>query len=148
MPRAPFEVPATLSPNLAQVMAYWAGLKRGAANMPFWDDVNLLALPEISGRLFLLDVLAPPERFRFAVVGAELSDAYGEGVAGRFVDEMALKPPFERLRSQCAATTETAASTFFPSEAEDPAVRAYGRLLLPMWGEGRIGMLLGAVEWP
>jgi hypothetical protein len=41
--------------------------------MPFWDDVKLPALPDLIGRLLLIDVLANPERFRFSFVGEELS---------------------------------------------------------------------------
>src|SRR6516165_1400348 len=56
----PFSVPSKLEADLARVRAYWEGLKRGGAGMPFWDDVNLAALPGLSGRLMLLDVFDKP----------------------------------------------------------------------------------------
>jgi hypothetical protein len=37
-----------------RVRLYWEGFKRGDANMPFWDDINLTAIPEVSARLMLV----------------------------------------------------------------------------------------------
>lgn len=138
----PFAVPTHLSPDLARVQAYWRGLLRGAAEMPFWDDAKLTDLPDLAGRLFLIDVFDGPERFRFAEVGAEI---VGD-VEGRFLDEAALGPPFEFLRGQCSVSVESAAPTWFrmePAGGRD----AYARLLLPMWGDGRVSMILGAVDF-
>ena len=61
---------------------------------------------------------------------------------GRFIDELVLSGPLEFLRSQCSAAVEARAPTFYRHESKP----AYARILLPMWGDGRIGMLLGAVE--
>jgi hypothetical protein len=52
-----------------------------------------------------------------------------------------LRAPFGYLRAQCSATVEARA----PTCHEDAA--GYSRILLPMWGDGHIGMLLGAVDW-
>jgi hypothetical protein len=134
----PFPVPARLSPDLERVEAYWRGLLRGGAQIPFWDDAKLTELPDLADRLVLLDVFSRPERFRFGVVGKALAD----GVGGLFLDEMEPRRPFEFLRSQCAASVECGAPTLY-RHADD----AYQRLILPMWGEGRISMLLGAIEF-
>jgi len=77
----PFSVPSKLEAELARVRAYWEGLKRGGAGMPFWDDVNLAALPGLSGRLMLLDVFDKPLRFRFGIVGEELKARYRADVS-------------------------------------------------------------------
>ena len=137
----PFGLPARLSPDQTRVLAYWRGLLRGAAAMPFWDDAKLSDLPDLADRLFLVDVFQQPERFRFGVVGEALT---GEDVAGLFLDETALPSPFEFLRAQCSATVEGAEPSLFAGAAGD---RPYSRLLLPMWGDGRISMLLGAVDF-
>ena len=47
------------------------------------------------------------------------------------------------IRSQAVATVECAQVTYF---REDVGSRRFSRLMLPLWGEGRIAMLLGAVE--
>lgn len=108
--------------------------------MPFADDVKLTDLPDLSDHLFLIDVFDQPERFRFATVGADLANELG----GKFLDETALSGPFAFLRSQASATTEAAEPTFFRHEANRSG---YGRLLAPLWADGRIAMLLGAVAF-
>ncbi|MDR3510013.1 MAG: hypothetical protein P4L73_00125 [Caulobacteraceae bacterium] len=140
----PFPLPPHLSPDLARVRDYWQGLLRGGADMPFWDDAKLTDLPDLSERLFLLDVFDQPERFRLNTVPDAFS---GASLAGKFIEHADLDWPFEFLRSQASATVECAAPTWFHSAGEGAAHRgAYSRLMLPMWGEGRIGMLLGAVD--
>lgn len=136
----PYAVPARLSPDLTRVQAYWRGLLRGSAQIPFWDDAKLSDLPDLAERLFLVDVFQKPERFRFGLVGQALAT---DGLSGRFLDETDLDRPFDFLRSQCAAAVEGAGPTLFHQSA---GARPYARLLLPMWGDGRISMLLGAVD--
>jgi hypothetical protein len=141
----PYELSQQLHPSLRRVLSYWESLRRGENDMPFWDDVKLPALPDLIGKLMLIDVFADPERFRFGFVGEELSRWSKESVAGKFADEIEPHTPFDYLHSQCSATVEGRRPTFLhhrPGEAG-----AFSRLLLPMWGDGRIGMLLGAVDW-
>jgi len=127
-----FAVPRKLAPDLARVLAYWEGLKRGQADMPFWDDVKLTDLPDLRDRLGLVDVFEGPQRFRFGVVG----DGLPPGLGGRFLDEVPPEAPLDYLLAQCSATVEAARPTWFA--AADGA----GRLALPLWGEGQIRMLL------
>jgi hypothetical protein len=141
----PYELPEQLRPSLRSVLSYWEGLKRGENEMPFWDDVKLPALPDLTGRLMLIDVFDNPERFRFSFVGSELSRWSEESVAGKFADEIQPRTPFDYLRSQCSATVEGRRPTFLHHRCSE--VGAFSRLLVPMWGDGRIGMLLGAVDW-
>lgn len=137
--KAPFPVPAHLSPNLARVHAYWRSLLRGAATMPFADDIRLTDLPDLSEGMVLIEVFDQPERFRFAVVGA----AFSSELAGRFLDDTDLDAPFEFLRAQATATVEAAAPTWFRREGERAA---QARLILPAWGEGRVSLLVVAVD--
>jgi hypothetical protein len=111
--------------------------------MPFWDDAKLSDLPDLADRLFLVDVFQRPERFRFSTVG----ESVGHELAGRFLDETALEWPLEFVHAQCSVTTECAAPTCHRQEADESqaTARPYSRLLLPMWGDGGISMLLGAV---
>ena len=136
----PFQLPDNLSPGLARVQSYWTGLKRAGNEMPFWDDIKLSALPDLADWLLLIDVFALPERFRFNTLGAALAQRYGEDVKSKFLDELNLRAPFGYLRAQCSATAEARAPTYYEAAG-------YARLLLPMWGDGHIGMLLGAVDW-
>jgi hypothetical protein len=84
MKTGPYTFPRNLEPDLAQVLAYWEGLKRGDAGMPFWDDVNLSALPNLSKRLMLIEVFDKPLRFRLGTVGAELAERYRGDLSNKF----------------------------------------------------------------
>ena len=119
--------------------------------MPFWDDVNLSTLADLSGRLMLIEVFEKPVRFRLGMLGEELKARHGGDIAGEFLDEIDARPPLQYLSSQSNAAVESRAPTFYRhSSARRTGSRvtdAYSRLLLPLWGNGRIGMLLGVVAW-
>lgn len=138
-PAFPFALPPALEGDLAQVHDHWRGLIRGkASDMPYWDDVDLSRLPALSGRMMLVAAMAKPERFRFEIVGKEIAAQYGHELAGRFADDVDIRPPLDFFRSQASLTVEAAAPSYFRANG-------YARLVLPLWGEGRIGMLMVAV---
>ena len=144
-----YSLPDELEPDLGRIRAYWNGLKRGANDVPFWDDVKFSLRSRLGRESMLIDVFENPLRFRFDLVGAELADLYGETIGNRFLDEIELHAPFDELGAQCKATVEGSAPTYYrqtaarKGDAEHPD--RYARLLLPLWGNGRIEMLLGAV---
>jgi hypothetical protein len=150
-PKRPYAVPRKLEPSLARVLAYWEELKRGEAEMPFWDDLKISALPDLSGRLMLVEVADKPVRFRLGIIGEDIRTRYGGDLAGKFLDEIEVRSPLEYLNSQCSATVEDRVPTYYGHDvvkaSSARAADAYSRLLLPMWGNGHIGMLLGAVVW-
>lgn len=133
-----FSLPDTLGPTLQEVLSYWKGLKRAGNSMPFWDDVKLSELP--AGRLLLIDAFTDPDRFRINTIGKEAGNA--DALRGKFIDETPLPGRLDDLQAQCSATIEARAPTFYQHDDRP----SYTRILLPMWGDGRIGMLLGAVE--
>jgi hypothetical protein len=51
---------------------------------------------------------------------------------------------FACLRTQSSATVEAAEPTFL--RLSEDFGRSFGRVLLPMWGNGQINMLFGAVS--
>jgi hypothetical protein len=142
MQSVPFALPEKLDRELAAVQSYWEGLKRGGNTMPFWDDLKLAALDGEGARLLLIDAFEQPERFRFNFLSDGLKGA--GNLKGDFLDTAALPHPFEFMRAQCSATVEGRAPTYYRNAGSDGAP-GYSRLLLPMWGDGRIGMLLGAI---
>jgi len=121
--------------------------------MPFWDDVSISALPDSSGRLMLIEASDKPARFRcgFGVVGEEVKRQYGGDLAGKFLDEIEVRHPLQFLISQSSATIESRYPTYYRhARAKGGSSRVdqeYSRLVLPMWGDGHIGMLLGAFAW-
>ncbi len=136
----PFALPSRLSPRLARIRDYWASLLRGGAEMPFADDLRPPDMPDMVHRTLLIDVFERPARFRIQSLGMALGP---DALNGRFLDDVRLQPPLDFLPAQCSATVEAAAPTFFRSDAERP----HARLLLPFWGDGRISLLLGAIDF-
>ena len=119
--------------------------------MPFWDDANLSSLPDLSGRLMLVDVFDKPVRFRLEMLGEQLQQQHGGDVVGKFLDEIDARRPLHYLNSQSSATVESRSPTYYKDAGAKGAgargQRGYSRLLLPMWGNGQIGTLLGAFAW-
>ena len=138
----PFVVPSRLASPLARVMDYWQGLRRAENEMPFWDDVNLSNLSDVSARVLLIDVFSGPERFRLNTVGSDLSSDLDQ-IRHRFLDELKLSGKLVYLRAQASATVEAFEPTFLNLTSGH---RDFGRLLLPMWGNGQIDMLLGVAS--
>ncbi len=140
----PYSAPRSLPPGLDRARGYWRSLIRKAAPMPFWDDLTPSDMGDILDDAFTLEVFDKPERFRFALVGEGL-EAGGVGeLEGTFLGEGRLSSPFEFLLSQASATVEAGQPTLYRSTGP----KRYARLLLPMWGDGRTGLLLGVIDRP
>jgi hypothetical protein len=142
---SPFPFPEKLDGNLGIVLNYWRRLRRADNSMPFWDDLNLSdlsALFEQREALLLIDAFDKPERFRFNNFAGEMLENAGRTFTGKFIDEVDLPSSLSYLRAQCSATVEARTPTYYRSALASPV---YARVLLPMWGDGRIGMLLGAI---
>ena len=135
----PFPFPATLARDLAAVHAYWLGLRRGHNDIPFADDLKPAALAALAGGLLLIDVFEKPERFRFSLLRGDFLLAQEKALTGKFIDEIDLPPPLGFLRAQASATVEARAPTCHRGAGAT-------RILLPMWGDGRVSLLLGAVH--
>jgi osmotically-inducible protein OsmY len=140
-----YSLPVELEPDLGRIRAYWNGLKRGANDVPFWDDVKLSLRSRLGRESILIDVFENPLRFRFDLTGTDLANWYGGTIGNSFLDEIDLHAPFNELALQCKATVESGAPTYYCQAASGNGDSGYARLLLPLWGNGRIEMLLGAV---
>ena len=144
-PANPFPLPDSLTDGLARVHATWKELRRAGNSIPFADDLNPAALSGEGGRILLLDVFTNPERFRFSFADPNLVPTQEAGMSGKFIDDIDLGESFAFLRAQASATVEARAPTYYRigSRGLSPG---FARLLLPLWGDGRISMLLGTLE--
>jgi hypothetical protein len=140
----PFTIPAKIEPNLEQVQSYWTGLLRGENKVPFWDDVKLSSIAGLAEDAIILDVFENPLRFRFAIIGRNIESEYGRLISGKFVDELEQKPPLEHLGAQCRAAVEHQSLTYFRA-GPSSGTGSYSRMVFPLWGEGRVSMLLAAI---
>jgi hypothetical protein len=133
---APFAVDGPLAPPLARLLTYWEGLRRGQAEIPFWDDLSEVKIEASGAETFILDVFSRPERFR--VNDLEIAAADRERLLGLFLDDVDLPEVFALLRAQASATAELMRPTLH-------RVGGLQRLLLPAWGEGEVRMLVGGL---
>ena len=139
-------VPAALSPALAAVLETWRGLRRGGADMPFADDMDLSDARALGVDLIVLEVFQSPTRFRLDPARTPHAPRVEHDLQGRFLDEIDLAAPLDDLGAQALATLDRRGPTYDRRALSD-AGRGYARLLLPFWGEGEIRLLLGAIEW-
>jgi hypothetical protein len=137
--KQPFAVSRLTIRDLKALHESWQKLRRGQAEMPFADDIRLGGLRRPEAAL-LIDVIEKPLRFRFAIVGDGIARRYGAELAGLFADDVPGTAPLDYLLSQSAATVEGREPTLYSGTD-------YARLLLPLWGDGRITMLLGGVAF-
>jgi hypothetical protein len=137
----PFPFPEHLDPDLQRVVSLWKRLRRAENDMPFADDLKFSDLSKLSAKTFVLSVFVSPERFRL-----EFPDKgpKGAAMAGLFIDEISLDNNFSYLRAQSSATLEAAEPTFL--RLSEHSGRDFCRVLLPMWGNGQINTLLGALS--
>ncbi len=148
-PKQPFALPRTLSPSLARIHRFWKGLIRSENNMPFSDDVDLSSVSKVAARVILIDVFSGPERFRFNDLGGKGGRKLDADIVGKFVDELEPRSPFDYFIAQASVTVEARAPTLYVSGAasrRDTRSRGYRRILLPTWGDGRVELLLGAID--
>jgi hypothetical protein len=138
--RNPFPLPDRLDTRLQPVVSLWEGLKRGENGMPFADDLGVDSLSKLPGTPFLLSVSDVPERYRFEFLGDNLR---GVATPGSFLDEVPSNVNFSYLRAQSSATVEAAAPTFL--RLTQRSGYNFSRVLLPLWGDGCVSMLLGAI---
>jgi len=138
----PFAVPPVLDAGLARVAEAWRSLRRGQADIPFADDVKLSTLEDADVDLMIIDVFERPQRFRITIAGRRIAGQYGQLVEGLFIDEIAPQAPLDYLLSQCSATVEGRAPTFYAGTQP-----SHSRLMLPLWGDGHINSLLVAVSF-
>ena len=139
-----YSSPRNLPPRLDRARALWRSLIREPAPLPFRDDLTQTDMVDIGDDAFTLEVFDKPERFRFALVGQGLEAGGVPELEGTFLGEGPLPSPFDFLLSQASATVEAGQPTLY----RNPGPKRYDRLLLPMWGADRTGLLLGVFDRP
>ncbi|MBI3709777.1 MAG: PAS domain-containing protein [Proteobacteria bacterium] len=97
------------SPLLQRLLQEWDARRRGR-RMPARADFQPEALRFILGSLILFDVLAEPLRFRYRLVGTNLSWRRGVDLTGSLLDEH----PDQRLREEAVPVCRIVVDTRRP----------------------------------
>jgi hypothetical protein len=137
MTTADYVLPAILPPALDAVRTYWQRLRRAENDIPFSDDVVTSQIPG-TNEAALLTAFYNPLRFRFDAIGAALAEQAGKNITGKFVDEIGSREPFEGLGEQCVVAVRDRKPSYYSTSDRS-------RLVLPLWGNGRVDMLIVSV---
>lgn len=132
-------------PKLQELFDYWQD-KRGDRPMPRRLDIDPIDLRQMLPHIFLVDVETGAQRFRYRLVGTELTTIMGRELKGAYIDEM----PF-LFRKFALPAYEEVISRRAPCYKEINALEAfftirYKRLMLPLSENGTdINMILGGI---
>lgn len=138
--------------RLGAIYAYWDG-KRHGRSMPSRVDIDPLELKPFLPQLVLLDVEGDPPRFRYRLVGTEVTQVRrglsSSDPTGKFVDSVthhqgtsAVLAHYRRVVDERKPSIET--GTYEPSQ-ERPWTR-FSRLVLPLSADDvAVNMLLVAL---
>lgn len=84
--------------SLVTVKRYW-DRKRGDRPMPARADIDPLEMPEQLGWIILTEVIGPPLRFRYRLVGSAVTAGIGRDSTGKYLDEIYPAPNYKDIVS-------------------------------------------------
>jgi hypothetical protein len=133
--------------ELKQLLAYWEK-KKGDRIAPSRADIDPTEIKGLLPYVGLADVQRDPMRFRFRLVGTEITANYGREVTGRFLDEVdlnqhqhAIGDEYRRVVERC----EPVCTTWEITRADGRHI-SYERLAMPLSSDGKtVDMLLGGI---
>ena len=124
---------------LKQIFAYWQG-KKGARIAPSREDIDPAEIKPLLPYVGLADVTRDPLRFRYRLVGTQITRGYGGELTGRYLDEAELNghqheiiAEYRRVVERC----EPACTSWEYTRGDGRHVR-YERLALPLSSDGKI----------
>lgn len=124
------------SPELHRLYDYWLERHHGD-RLPGRSDVDPLELRFILGNLILVDVLREPLRFRYRLLGSNLTRFSGMELTGKMLDEHP-DPTFRRIAIGHYTDVTTTARPFGTRHdmVMDGRRRRYDLLMLPLAADG------------
>ena len=130
-------------PRLDGLYRYWTG-KLGGRRMPARRELPPEEMREFLGYIVLIDVTPEPRRFRFRLVGTEISSAYGRDMTGLYVDDLVTSAYREMLQDHYSRATDAGQPVLHRlTFVEWPGkVHELVRLTLPLSDDGKIVNML------
>jgi hypothetical protein len=131
--------------ELRRLYDYWRA-KKGDRNAPRRADIAAAEIKPLMSRIFIVDVLGAPPRFRYRLAGTQLVERFGEEITGRFLDELDLSDAGGEIAAEfrnVAASCRPVCSRWEYTKRDGKLLR-YERLLLPLSTDGQtVDMILG-----
>jgi hypothetical protein len=130
---------------LKQLLDYWQK-KKGARIAPSRSDIDPAEIKALLPYVGLADVLRDPLRFRYRLVGTQVTMGYGRELTGSYLNEVDLNAhqheiidEYKRVVERC----EPACASWEYTRHDGRHIR-YERLALPLSSDGKtVDMLFG-----
>jgi len=139
------------SSELRNLFEYWHR-KRGVHLAPPRAAIMPSEMRALLPRVFIVEVVGSPPRFRFRLAGTLIVDRFGEEITGRFLDELDLDKRNREIVDDYRRVVEThePVCSRWRYTKHDGTMLSYERLLLPLSSDGGlVDMILGgAAEEP
>ena len=136
---------AIRSKELQALFDYWQR-KRNGRVAPARADIVPTEIRPLLPRIFIVEIVGSPPRFRFRLAGTLVVDRFGEEITGRFLDELDLDAFNREIVADYVKTADTRAPlcSRWSYTKHDGTPLRYERLLLPLSSDGKtVDMLLG-----
>ncbi len=137
-----FEIPEVIAPSLRHIRDIWQRLKLMRTDMPLTDDFDLDLLREHANRLLVINVVEQPLWLRVESAGYWIIEAYGEPLAGRYVENIDPRLPLDDLWVQCMAAIKDRQPVLY----RHAKMSSYERIALPLWGDSRVEKLIVGIS--
>jgi hypothetical protein len=136
------------SDRFKQLYDYWQR-KRGTRPMPARCDIDPLELKGVLGWVLLLDVERPPLRFRFRLIGSEITTIRGVDLTGKYLEDSVSSSRDILLRFNARVATEPCIGFHCVLDTmKDAKVGWVSRLSLPLSSDRRrVDMILGGFHY-
>jgi hypothetical protein len=142
-PTAPASLPS-FSASIAEPMLragyeYWRG-KRAGRSMPRRSDIDPAEIPALLPHLMITEVLDEGRRFRYRLAGSAVTEAFGDSLTGKYVDEI-LKGEYGDFILQIYRTICTDPRCLFCESRYTGSTRAgitTKRLFMPLSNDDRV----------
>lgn len=133
---------------LRHLFEYWQARKNGKI-APARQDIDPTDLPDVLARIYLVEGVGEPPRFRVRLAGTEVVRRFGREVTGKYVDELDLDDLKGEILGDYAEAVRHCrpVCTHLEFSRSDRLVMVYERLILPLSADGRtVDMLLCALS--
>lgn len=133
------------SEHLRGILAYWQA-KKGDRPAPLRADIDPAEIKPLLPYLGIVDVERNPLRFRYRLVGTEITHGYGRELTGCYLDEADLDDHATDIVQEYARAAESGepSCSILEYTRRDGRHVRYERLVLPLSSDGsRIDMLIG-----
>lgn len=127
-----------VNPDLQTLHAYWNG-KRGDRFAPTRAEIDPTEIPHLLPIMAISQVLEPPRRYVFRLVGTRLQAMLGRDLTGRWLDEVAYPDALEVARREFDHVVDAGepVCSFWRGAWMGREHWAFERLLLPLSEDGR-----------